>query len=311
MVPGRVVPVANAAAAALYRGRIGDIVVTQDTGAVYIQGNAGAAPTQVQAGVSSGAAPSALGVISSAPAATLSNSNNTLTANANGSIDSVLNVIGATVGALVLITIGTAADGLWTITAVGSSNAPWVLDRPTAYRTFAGLPGIVTVPPGATTELVYVLAATTPTPTPGTTAIPYYRADAAAYNAAVNVTPGGIAPASALGSVSARIPLVIPVQVANGTNDTAVTVPYACELAAVWGVWSMAGGGGSTAILRSAAGGGGIPYATISTAATGGNFEGSTVAGITTPRTLAAGTYYLNRSDLAVRGTVWLQLIKS
>jgi len=309
MVPGRVIPVANAAAAAAYRGRIGDIVVTQDTGAVYIQGNASAPPTQ--AGTTSGAATSALGVIASAPAATLSNSNNTLTANANGSIDSVLSVIGATVGALVLITVGTAMDGLWTITAVGSGGAPWVLDRPTQYRTFAGLPGIVTIPPGATPERVYVLAAVTPTPTPGTTAIPYYAADAFAYSAATNVTPGAIAPASALGSVPTRVPLMIPVQITNGTNDTPVTVPYACELAGVWAIISTAGGGGSTLALRSAVGGGGTAAATVPTAAPGGAFEGTTVAGTTTPRTLAAGTYYVNRSDLAVRGTLWLTIIKS
>lgn len=306
MLFARVIPVANAAAATAYRGRLGDILVTLDTGAIYLAGSGSAQPTP--AGLSSGAAPVAAGVLTSAASATLSNSNNTLTANAPASLATALGVLSVAVGALVLIVAGTAADGLWTVTNAGSGAVAWVLDRPTSYRTFAGLPGVIVVASDlAGNQTVYALGGVTPTPTPGTTAIPYYRVDQVAAALASSVKGSQAAALASISSGSA-IPQVFKVDVTSATNDTPVVLPYACELINVTGVLSVAAAG--SAILRSAAGGGGTAYATLSTAAMGGAIEGVT-SPLVTPRALPAATYYLNRSDTAVRGTFYLTCLRT
>lgn len=252
-------------------------------------------------------------VISSilSPVFTLSGGNNTLTAGANAALGAYLG-LGYTmpVGSAAFVLVGGVADGLWTVTTEGDGATPAVLTRSTSYRTAVALPELVAyVSPLLVNGEAPVYALVGTPPTPGAGALPYYRVDQVAFNDANNISPDQIASASTIGATQARVPQCFPIDVSSATQDTPLVLPYACTLVMFTGVVSTAVGG-SSATLRTETGGGGSAWATISTAGMGGVLEGVT-SPLTTPRALAAGTYYLRRVDTGVRGTFYAWVIRS
>lgn len=302
--------VATAGELTTANGMRGDII-TSDDGEVGIVTN-GAVKVVGQAAAGR-ALPVRAAILSiTSPAFTLGGSNNTLTANANGALGTYLGLgYAMPVGSVALVSVQGAADGIWSVSTEGDGSTPAVLTRSLSYRTAASLPELVAlVPPVIINGRVPYWALQGTPPTPGAGALGYYRIDQEAYDAATNVEPDAIAAASLLGSSQMRIAQVGVVDVTSATNDTPLVVPYACTLVSAWGIVSTIGGVGSAAVLRTAAGGGGTALATISTVALGGAFEGVT-AGVVTPRVLAAGTYYLNRSDTVARGGFYFQLVRN
>ena len=299
--------VATTAELTTANGMRGDIL-TADDGGVGIVGEGGVAIVgasiperayQVRAVI-----PSILG-----PVFTLSGGNNTLTAGANAALGAYLGLpYTMPVGSTELVLVDGVGDGLWTVTTEGDGATPAVLTRTVAYRTAAALPELVAYINPLTLEVVTYAVVGTP-PTPGAGPLPYYRVDLQSYNYATAVAPTQIASAALIGATQARIPQCFPIDVSSATQDTPLVLPYACTLVMFTGVVSTAVGG-SSATLRTETGGGGSAWATISTAGMGGVLEGVT-SPLTTPRALAAGTYYLRRVDTGVRGTFYAWVIRS
>ena len=304
---GRHVAVATTAEITTAQGLRGDLV-TADDGGVGIVGQGVVAVVgssspervyQVRALIAS--------IVS--PAFTLSGDANTLTANANGALGTYLGLAyGMPVGSTALVLVGGTADGLWTVTVEGNGSTPAVLTRTTAYRTAAALPELVAFVSPVNLEVVTYAVVGTP-PTPGSGPLPYYRVDSQAYNYATAIGPAQVAAAALLGAYPVRIPLIIPIDVNSAANDTPVVVPFGCTLVGFWAIVSTPAGA-SLGALRTAVGGGGSLLASVNTTTMGGTFEG-VAAGISTPRTMAAGTYYLNRNDTTTRATFYAMIVRS
>lgn len=263
------------------------------------------------------------GTDSSPRAATLSGSNMTLTANANGSINALAPLLGGLATWAVGDRVGLdgmadpIANGAWVVFSVGNAGAPWVLVRALDARTAPSLPvgRQFFVREGTNGGRVWIHDGTGE-PVPGTDPLVFTFADSTAAALANAVTYLQLA-LSALGGgleVGAVVALTLDVAAGGaGARDVAIftaNAPRAFEVIGASANVQAAGALGSTVQVRTALGGAGDAVSgPIATDATGRALEAAGGALVALPAVAAGGSLVLRFTDgiTAGRFTVLLR----
>lgn len=251
-------------------------------------------------------------VIESVISFDLSTDHDTLTANSNGALGTLL-VLGYTmpVGSKAFVRVDGVADGLWTVAVEGDAGTEAVLTRDTDYLTAASLPvSVVAVSPLSGHSSKAFLLAGTPG-TPGDAALPYYPADDAAHDLAAAIQPSQIAVAGATEGavrIAQLLTYTLPALAPGTADDVTCVVPDSdFHIAAAWCDITAAVAGTYVQARTAANGAGTVLSAHIPTADTGRQVEETSGGPSVGSRVLAAlSTFYVRRPDRAVGGTFYL-----